>query len=170
MQQYVTQNGLQYPCHPGDASKHSQFPLGFRGCFGCGSEHHTFSDCPTKQDKQCYRKFHWNLHCHKPNVFFRNERNKLDLSQPRQQLQLASSPYGPSYQPQLTHSNTLVPHSQAQQPPQAPGNAIGRGAGATTPAWMATLSSAPIPSDQIPGPPPLPPRPTDSDCPYYATQ
>ena len=72
VQGFVTTNGLQYPCHPADGSKHSQFSLDFRGCFGCGSEQHSFAECPTKRDTKCYINFHWNLHCHKPDIFFRN--------------------------------------------------------------------------------------------------
>ena len=31
VKKFVTSNELQYPCHPEDVSKHSQFPLNFRG-------------------------------------------------------------------------------------------------------------------------------------------
>ena len=91
VQSFVTADGLQYPCHPEDVSKHSQFPMDFRGCFGCGNEHHGFSDCPTKRDPNCYKKFHWNLHCHKPDIFFRNRQGKSKHFTPKRQSSSLSS-------------------------------------------------------------------------------
>jgi len=76
VQKFVMSNGLQYPCHPEDVSKHSQFPLDFPVCFGYGSEQHGFSDCPTTRENSCYKNSHWNLHCHKHGIFFRNRSKK----------------------------------------------------------------------------------------------
>ena len=140
VQKFVTSNGLQYPCHPEDVSRHSQFPLDFRRCFGCGSEQHSFSDCLTKRENTCCKNFHWNLHCHKPDIFFRNRKGKANTFKAQRQTSSLSS-YMPSQkyqqqqqQPMLTftqgyplqqQASTAAPYNQYQQPPQAPLSAIG---------------------------------------------
>jgi len=97
VQQFVTSNGLQYSCRPEDVSKHSQFPLDFPGCFGCGNEQHSFSNYPTKRETSCYKNFHWNLHCHKSGIIFRNCSKKAGSFKAQRQTSSLSS-YGLSQQ------------------------------------------------------------------------
>ena len=47
-QKFVTINQKQFPCHPLEGSRHFDFPVGFDGCLGCGSEDHRFHNCKTK--------------------------------------------------------------------------------------------------------------------------
>ena len=72
LQKFVTSNCVDFPCHPADEAQHSPYPIGFRGCYG-RTGHHNFTDYPTKREPACYQKFHWNLHCHKPDNFSRIE-------------------------------------------------------------------------------------------------
>jgi hypothetical protein len=71
-QKFVTINQKQFPCHPIDGSRHSDFPVGFDGCLGCGSEDHRFHNCKTKNTPEGKRFFHFQLHCHHPDVYIRN--------------------------------------------------------------------------------------------------
>jgi len=186
VQSFVTADGLQYPCHPEDVGKYSQFPMDFRGCLGCGNEHHDFSDCPNKRDPNCYKKFYWNLHCHKPDIFFRNRRRKSKHFTP-QRLSSSLSSYGPSQQfqqeqqqqtlPTLTQGNSLqqqgsaVPYfAQNQQSTQAPRSAMGRGNSPTLPAWMGQQTPGQTRSADIRENPPFPPRASDNDGLHYAAQ
>ena len=162
VQKFITVNGHQYPCHPADASQHSSFPLGFRGCFGCGGDH-TFARCPTKRDPKCLEKFHWNLHCHMPDIFFHNRRDNGSLSRPN------SVPRSDNLAPYAPQAHVQQPTLQLlPAPPQVPTpahvNSIGRGIGATVPAWMGTQPQQPrqVLSRSIPPPPPLHPRPNDT--------
>jgi len=73
---------------------------------------------------------------------------------------------------QQQHAYALAQYNQYQQQfqqPQAPLPAVGRGVGTTLPAWIGQQIPAPVSSTVIPGPPPLPPRPSDDDGSQYAT-
>ena len=60
VQQFITSNDLHYSCHLKDTGLYSQFYIGFRDCFGCG-EQHSFAECPTKKEPDCYKKLYWNF-------------------------------------------------------------------------------------------------------------
>ena len=162
VQRFVTVNGNQYPYHPADESKHSNFPVGFCGCFGCGGDH-SFANCSTKRQPECYSKFHWNLHCHKPEIYFKNEKKRGILKTAAGQPQsITPSPYGP--QPPLQQSTVTFSDVAYLQPPPSSSQALGRGTQTTTPSWMLTrvpqLTS--VNSSTIPPPPSLPPHPGDN--------
>ena len=167
-QKFVVVNGLQYPCHPADPSKHSQFPVDFRGCYGCGGQHN-YSDCPTKRKPECYNNFHWNLHCHKPEIYFKKRHRESNF--PHQLQGNALAPYIPATpsnqhvhfaQPPPPGSNLLASHSHYA--------AIGRGRGTATPAWLSTPVPTYTGSARVPPPPPLPPRPSDEEGSLYSSQ
>ena len=71
-QQFITKNSVQYPCHPADVKKCSDFAAGFNGCLGCGSVEHQFGHCKLKFTAEGRKYFHFQLHCHHPDVYFRN--------------------------------------------------------------------------------------------------
>ena len=71
-QKFVTINQKQFPCHPLEGSRHSDFPVGFDGCLGCGSVDHRFNNCKTRNTPEGKKNFHFQLHCHHPDIFFRN--------------------------------------------------------------------------------------------------
>jgi hypothetical protein len=72
IQKRITKNGADYPCHPVETSRCSDFPYGFHGCLGCGSEDHQFSECKTRLTVTGRNNFHFQLHCHHPDVYFKN--------------------------------------------------------------------------------------------------
>ena len=71
-QKRITKDNAEFPCHPLEISRCSDFPIGFRGCLGCGSEEHQFSSCKTRLTAAGRNYFHFQLHCHHPDVFFKN--------------------------------------------------------------------------------------------------
>jgi hypothetical protein len=71
-QRFVVKGNQEFPCHPMENSRCSDFPVGFQGCLGCGSNDHVFAVCKNKNTAEGRNYFHWQLHCHKPEVFFRN--------------------------------------------------------------------------------------------------
>ena len=109
-------NGVTFPCHPGDPTKWSAFPVGFRGCYYCGKTEHGFTTCPRKTESDATQVFHWNLHCHKPELWFKHKERRASqargYSPPRVQFRpVQAHTYGPS------------------------GHGMGRGRAATLPAW-----------------------------------
>ena len=71
-QKFVVNNDKQFPCYPLDNTRHSDFPMGFHGCLGCGDVNHQFSNYKTRHTLEGRNYFHFQLHCHHPDVFFRN--------------------------------------------------------------------------------------------------
>lgn len=64
----VQQGQEQFPMNP-TTNEVSDFPLGFNGCFVCGSNTHRFlNDCPQKNEPWAKQKLYKNIHCHKPHV------------------------------------------------------------------------------------------------------
>ena len=105
-QEFHIDGTLKYPYHPDGSRRYSNFAIGFNGCFNCG-EQHRFNDCTTRATPEGKNRFHFNLHCHKPEVYFKY---------------IASRKY--------------VPHNQSG------GHlSLGRGRGATTPAWLQSSTS-----------------------------
>ena len=108
-QSFTEKNGEKFPNHPSGSGDHSRFPVGFNGCFGCGRTDHRFSDWKTRLNQQGRETFYFDLHCHKPEIYFKNIDKQ---TQP-------TGHYGPSNNhPGYTPSST------------------GRGRDATEPAWM----------------------------------
>lgn len=106
-------NGTNHPCHPADPTRWSPFPVGFRGCFYCGETDHGFSTCPSKSSSDAVSVFHWNLHCHKPELWFKHQERKKSGTRQQKTVQ---------FQPDSNYSNTRT--------------GLGRGRAATTPAWV----------------------------------
>ena len=82
-------------------------------------------------------KFHWNLHCHKPDIFFCNRRDSGHASRP------INAPASSNLAPYAPQAHTQQPTLQlSAAPPQSSSSytahSIGRGAGTTIPAWMTT--------------------------------
>ena len=60
-------NGNPHPFRNDDPDYLSQYPLGFRGCYQCGSSDHTNRrDCPMEGNKQAASTFWKELWIHKP--------------------------------------------------------------------------------------------------------
>ena len=76
-QKFTVRNNREYPCHPIESSRSSDFPVGFQGCLGCGSVDHQFSSCKKRENVEGRKFFHFQLHCHHPDVFFKNHDNLL---------------------------------------------------------------------------------------------
>ena len=70
VQKFKVIDGVRLPCHPRDEHLWSRWPVGAIGCFGCGSKHN-FSECATSRTKKGKDAFHFDLHCHKPNIWFK---------------------------------------------------------------------------------------------------
>ena len=109
-------NGVDFPCHPNDPNKWSAFPVGFRGCYYCGDTQHGFTKCPKKEESDAVQVFHWNLHCHKPELWFRHQERRASKGQDR-------SPQKVQFQSAQAHSYGPSSHG------------MGRGRAATLPAW-----------------------------------
>ena len=69
-QKFKNVNGAKFPCHPRDEHLWSRWPVGATGCYGCGRSH-DFSDCETSKSRAGRSAFHFDLHCHKPRLWFR---------------------------------------------------------------------------------------------------
>ena len=69
-QKFKNVNGDKFPCHPRDNHLWSRWPVGATECFGCGQSHH-FSDCKTSKSRRGRDAFHFDLHCHKPGIWFK---------------------------------------------------------------------------------------------------
>ena len=112
-------NGANFPCHPNDPTKWSAFPIEFRGCYYCGDTQHGFTTCPRKDERDAVQVFHWNLHCHKPELWFKHKERRTSRAQ-QQSLQRV--------QLQPAHVNSYGPSGQC----------MGRERAATLPAWTTT--------------------------------
>jgi len=87
---YHTENGMNFPVHPSGNGRHSIYPVGFFGCFACGSTNHRYRDCGDRNSPEGRQRFTFNLHCHKPSLFFKRRQFDTHSSPNR------GSPYGPS--------------------------------------------------------------------------
>ena len=163
VQKFVTSNGVDYPCHPADEAQHSPYPVGFRGCYGCGGQH-GFMECPTKREQACYQKFHWNLHCHKPEIYFKNRTGKQPDRGEQAQKNVTFGHYGPESNTRQSNTYGSVGQGQRTRPP------VGRGRGTNTPSWMNSVTPMSTSSSSIPPPPRLPPRPNDREGENYEDQ
>ena len=74
-QKFAVRNNKEYPCHPIESSRFSDYPVGFQGCLGCGSVDHQFTTCKNRKNVEGRNFFHFQLHCHHPDVFFKNHDN-----------------------------------------------------------------------------------------------
>lgn len=69
--------GLPHPFRQDDPTYLSRFPLGFRGCFKCGSQdHNSWKDCPHQRNGGNKREFFRELWIHKPHL------KRSDFSRP----------------------------------------------------------------------------------------
>ena len=118
-QEFHTFGNEQYPFHPSGDSRYLHFPDGFCGCLSCSDADHSFKTCPQQRTPQAVEVFHFNLHCHKPSIFFRN----------------------------CSHTSTFPPASAPPPPPppHTPSSSIGHGCNATTPSWLSQLRSTSFP-------------------------
>jgi len=76
---YHTEDGVNYPMHPSGNNGHSTYPVGFFGCFACGATSHKYRDCRERNSQEGRQRFTFNLHCHKPSLFFK--RRSMETSQ-----------------------------------------------------------------------------------------
>ena len=129
-----TINGVTFPCHPNDPNKWSAFPTGFRGCYYCGATDHGFTQCPRKHESDAVTVFHWNLHCHKPELWFKNKNRRATMSTQQQQHR------------QSQHVQFKAPLADSIQ--STPQQGTGRGRAAVKPAWMTRQQSNVIQQDQ----------------------
>ena len=111
-------NGAEYPCHPNDETKWSAFPVGFPVCFYCGDTSHGFQNCQRKEESDAVTVFHWNLHCHKPELWFKHKERRASSSGSDRTRSV-------QFQPQLPTSTPSIRNS-----------IMGRGRSATLPAWQ----------------------------------
>lgn len=72
IQKFHTINDTRYPCHPAEPRKYSSYSETFRACFACGTTEHKFGECPDRNTAEGKSRFHFELHCHKPETWFRN--------------------------------------------------------------------------------------------------
>ena len=154
---------MDFPYYPADEAQHYSYPVGFHGCYGC-TGHHCFTVCPTKRELAYYQKFHWNLHCHKPKIFFKNRTGKQSGRENQTRKNVSFERYGP--QTNTRQSNVNAPGGQAQGR-TAP---FGQGHGTNTPSWMGSTNPMYTPSSSIPTPPPLLLRPNDREDDNYVDQ
>ena len=110
--------GIEYPCHPSDPTRWSAFPVGFRGCYYCGNTDHGFSRCPKKSASGASTVFHWNLHCRKPEVWFKHKDHRQGNS-------------GLS-----TSGSVRFSSPTADRVSSGTGAGLGRGRSAVMPAWV----------------------------------
>lgn len=122
--QHITKtiNGTTFPCHPNDSSKWSAFPTGFRGCYYCGATEHGFTQCHRKHESDAVAVFHWNLHCHKPELWFKNKDRRASMSAQQQQ------------NPQARQVQFRAPVADSAQSSTQGG--MDRGRSAVIPAWV----------------------------------
>ena len=170
----ITKNGVQYPYDPENPNNVSEFPLGFRGCFGCGhKDHFDFRRCPFRAVPGMSTQFWRNLWLHKPHTKKSNDpipdtprpfsiphtdtASSNDLSQytnPAGNINIQ----GANIPPQTTSSN----NNQQQEAMQ--GHGLGRGSAATKPAWMSN-------NDQLQGNAQGPaPASNQHDAPMFKTE
>ena len=129
-----TINGVAFPCHPNDSSKWSAFPTGFRGCYYCGATDHGFTQYPRKHESDAVTVFHWNLHCHKPELWFKNKDRRAATNTQQQQNR------------QFQHVQFKEPVADNIQ--NTPQQGTGRGRAAVRPVWMSQKQSNVIQQDK----------------------
>jgi hypothetical protein len=131
------QDGLRYPYRADDPSVISDFPLGFRGCYGCkDTTHWKFKeDCPMNKDNLSKNRFWKNLWIHRPHTkkaFYVKKEDgtkKNDMSKYQHNDQTQGSNFN-------TSSLPPVPSDTPSIPPSVLRGGLGRGLSANTPAWM----------------------------------
>lgn len=123
---------MQFPYHPSDNGKHSRFPRGFNGCYGCGSSEHSFREFSTNSTSEGKEAFHFDLHCHKPEIYFKHR--------DRQHQFIA---------PQSQQNNTLQAQQSTPLPPAPftsfappPGPPLGRGRDVVRQDWMSNNTTS----------------------------
>ena len=148
----IKADGLEYPYNPQNPSQISDYPISFRGCYGCGQPtHFRFKeDCPLRQDRSAKKRFWENLWLHKPWTKRRPD-NNTPISN--------NNHYGPPQQPTPTASSFVY-----QQPSHPHQSGIGRGVNTTTPAWMTSKSSSNI--QQLPNTEPTHTVPSSNNSSY----
>ena len=121
----ILQDGLSYAYRHDDPSVLSDYPITFRGCYGCGeTSHWRFKqDCKLATDKEAKNKFWKNLWINRPHT-----KKRIDSTKNLSKYQ--SSP--------ALHTTSTLPPSPTNPPPTAPDSrqGLGRGIDANRPAWM----------------------------------
>ena len=174
------QDGRMYPFHPQEPSVLSDYPLGFRGCYGCGDPGHWRfrTECPLRDNADARKRFWKNLWIHRPhtkrrqdniaqtspstsqtttNNYYQNN-NTHNSSSPQQQGNLG-----------VYNTNGAIPSSPHHGPPSLPqfthngpaGSGLGRGRHVNIPSWLNPsqgneFATSNTRNDSLP---PLPPPP-----------
>ena len=169
----VGSDGKSYPYNPQEPHILSDYPIGFRGCYGCGDPNHWKfrTECPLRNDPTARKKFWRNLWIHRPHT-----KRRPNNSAPN-----SPAPASPAPQP---HSQINYYSNNITQPPPLPPanafaspqrhnvngqelpqegilrNGVGRGRHVNTPAWLQPSSQpGSLQQQHLSPPPPLPPQP-----------
>ena len=67
-------NNEKYPFQPDGSGHHLDFVLGFRGWFTCGGQQR-FNNCRKRTMSDGKLRFHFELHCHKQEIYFKFKNN-----------------------------------------------------------------------------------------------
>ncbi len=136
-----------YPFWLDDPNTISDYPVGFRGCFGCSQQDHwQFKEyCPLHQDKDAQCRFWRNLWIHKPQT--KKRPSSTPTNPPQAPSAIPSSSHHPRFTP-APHATTLpsafpINQLSSHQTPQSPPHGLGCGQAATQPAWLAPPSNPP---------------------------
>ena len=112
----------QFSKHPNPPHLTSDFPVGHRSYYYCGSEH-TFQLCPKRNDPRALQKMRFNMHCHKPRLYFRIDCSKFSGG---------ANPQSHNYQPADSYSQNKRPKIEYNTYT----GIIGCGTGFTLQVWM----------------------------------
>ena len=168
----VGSDGKSYPYNPEEPHILSDYPIGFRGCYGCGDPNHWKfrTDCPLHNDPTARKKFWRNLWIHRPHTK-RRPNNSAPNSPapappaPQQQAQINyySNPSNPPPAFPLNDNPTAPQQTNTHQQDHPQGgilrNGVGRGRHVNTPAWLQPSNQAdPLQQRHLPPTIPLPPR------------
>ena len=69
-QKFHMVRGEKHPYHPDGSGRYSALAVGFDGCFASG-DNHRFGEYPKKDSKHGRNSFYIELHCHKPETYFK---------------------------------------------------------------------------------------------------
>ena len=158
----VGSDGKSYPYNPQEPHILSDYPIGFRGCYGCGNPNHWKfrTECPLRNDPTARKRFWRNLWIHRPHTKRRPD---------------TSAPNSPALPPPSTQQSAPIHYHSNQTNPSPPlssyngstqlqpegilKNGLGRGKHVNTPAWMQSQQDNTFNQYQSSAPPSLPPLP-----------
>jgi len=133
---YHTENGTNFPSHPSGDGRYSNYPVGFFGCFACGSTNHRYRDCRDRSSVEGRQRFTFNLHCHKPSLFFKRRQFEPHNTSSR------GSPYGPPHSQRYEEERRSTrPTDESTASSRYPRSGERGSAEINRPAWMNRNSS-----------------------------